>query len=1223
MTGRRRKILGWLAASLAALVAILFAAQEFGPSWLHGTVERIASRKLGRDVSIAGRFDLSLSWTPRLTAGDVSLANAPWGTEPAMVRFRRLMVVVDLASLWSGPIHVRELELDGARLLLERDGDGHGNWALALAPGPPPETPQPPRLEVDRARIRGFELVYRPRPGDAPVTFGVEELSARLDPATRMVDVAGTGLFERAPWQIAGRIGTLENLRAGHDTDQDLVGHLGESKFEIRGRLREPFALGGPALDVALEGPDLAAALGQFGLSATLGAPFRLRGRLTPDENGVGIDAEGALGGVTLAARGVASSLTDPERLDVRVEATGADASEVGSWLGWSGLPPEAFELAGRLRRETGRLSLDDATLRVGATSLIAAGELGAPPRFVGTNLAVRSSGPDLAQLSSLTRLSLPSGPFELEGRLLRRAEGLAIEGAELRIRETRIRAAGTIGEPPRCLELDLAVEAEGPELALFSRLVKVDLPARPFEVRGGVVRDSAAFRLDHVAGRLDDVAVSAEGRLVPARRLAGSDVLLHVAGPDFARLAASFPEIGGSLPAEPFDLGGRLRVEPDGYSLEAAEISIGRLTASGNARLSAPSPRTRSSFAGRAGGAALSDLAAWGLPERLPAEPFTLEGTVRLDDGLYRADRVVATVGSDRAGVDGVLGALPDLTLLDAAFDASGPSVAGLARFAAAAGLTAPPRLPSGPYAATGRIRRVPAGYELRDVRAEAAGSTLTLNGTLSSEAELRGTDLRFAAEGPDTSLLAALAGTDVRAEPFEAHGQIHRVDTGFRSDGIALTIGAARANLSGTLGERPDLEGTELRIDVAGPDLAAALGPLTGRRELPAEPFAIALEIAGNSGRLVSKEFSARLGANDLSGRLAARLEGRRSFEADLRSRRLDVSRLLAEFGKESPTPELPAAADKRQHPERDRLLPDEPLKLAALREFDANLRFEAAEIVAPGPARRDVVLAGTLDRGALRIERFAGSGLLGGHTSASLEIVPLGDGYRLRTQGRLDDGRLVVSRSQGSPERAPQVDLEFELEGEGRSLHEIAASLNGHALVVVGPGEIHGVKGDESSSRAVREILDAITPLRETRDHADVECGVALVVIDGGKAEVLPLAVRTDRVTVSGLGRVDLETETIDLSWRVKERMGTGLSTGEMANSYVKLGGTLASPSLELKPLEALTSMGAAIATGGLTMVAKGLWNRMTHDKKVCESALEDAKRRLEKRRRGARP
>jgi hypothetical protein len=110
------------------------------------------------------------------------------------------------------------------------------------------------------------------------------------------------------------------------------------------------------------------------------------------------------------------------------------------------------------------------------------------------------------------------------------------------------------------------------------------------------------------------------------------------------------------------------------------------------------------------------------------------------------------------------------------------------------------------------------------------------------------------------------------------------------------------------------------------------------------------------------------------------------------------------------------------------------------------------------------------------------------------------------------------------------------------------------------------------------------------------------------------------RTDRMTLTGYGGIDFETEEIDLTWTLKERKGIGVSAGEIANSYIALGGTLASPRIDLKPLQALTSTAAAVATAGATTLARGMWDRITADRKVCAHAMKEAKRRIERRETG---
>ncbi len=70
--------------------------------------------------------------------------------------------------------------------------------------------------------------------------------------------------------------------------------------------------------------------------------------------------------------------------------------------------------------------------------------------------------------------------------------------------------------------------------------------------------------------------------------------------------------------------------------------------------------------------------------------------------------------------------------------------------------------------------------------------------------------------------------------------------------------------------------------------------------------------------------------------------------------------------------------------------------------------------------------------------------------------------------------------------------------------------------------------------------------------------------------------------------------------------------------MTNNYVKLGGTLSKPVPEVKPLDAVTTTGVAVATAGLSLLARGMWDRVTSEKKVCKNALKEIERQAKQAR-----
>jgi hypothetical protein len=117
--------------------------------------------------------------------------------------------------------------------------------------------------------------------------------------------------------------------------------------------------------------------------------------------------------------------------------------------------------------------------------------------------------------------------------------------------------------------------------------------------------------------------------------------------------------------------------------------------------------------------------------------------------------------------------------------------------------------------------------------------------------------------------------------------------------------------------------------------------------------------------------------------------------------------------------------------------------------------------------------------------------------------------------------------------------------------------------------------------------------------------LECAFYQASISNGTVTVEKLATQTDRVTVVAAGTIDLKNEVLNLSIQAKPREGLGISFVGVAHSFVKLGGTLRKPNMRLDPAGSVTTTGAAVATGGLSLLAKGLWDRASSQKGICDS------------------
>ena len=125
-----------------------------------------------------------------------------------------------------------------------------------------------------------------------------------------------------------------------------------------------------------------------------------------------------------------------------------------------------------------------------------------------------------------------------------------------------------------------------------------------------------------------------------------------------------------------------------------------------------------------------------------------------------------------------------------------------------------------------------------------------------------------------------------------------------------------------------------------------------------------------------------------------------------------------------------------------------------------------------------------------------------------------------------------------------------------------------------------------------------------MRRDKDYQTIECGIYEVSIAQGLATIETFVLQTGAMTVVATGTIDLDTEELDIGFRAKPRQGLGISLGTVANSLLGVGGTLKDPSIGLDAKSSVTTTGAAVATGGLSLLARGLWDRLSAEADICK-------------------
>jgi len=407
-----------------------------------------------------------------------------------------------------------------------------------------------------------------------------------------------------------------------------------------------------------------------------------------------------------------------------------------------------------------------------------------------------------------------------------------------------------------------------------------------------------------------------------------------------------------------------------------------------------------------------------------------------------------------------------------------------------------------------------------------------------------------------------------------------------------LAVTSGGARLALRGTLGLVPGPVTVQLELDAGLPaddPLASAAGA-AGRLLPVALEGHLANGKAADSWQLSGFELVTAQGP--LRGTLTLTTGGPRpSLAGNLAAARFDLR----------PWQPAPKAGD-----DGGPLFDDTPLALGALRRVDLELALAVGALETRQARIDDLSASLSLAAGRLQVPKLTGT-MDGGRLRAALELDLRGDvpalEHALFLQG-LALERYVAPR--GGHGGSATVDLA--VTASGRTPAALAASARGHVrldardIVLEHSGNSLGA----ATTDLLLQLVNVLNPLASRDPRTRIECAVVNFPLQDGVLKAAQgLAVRTDKLNILGGGTVELASEKIDLGVNPKPREGIGLNLAGLAD-FVRIGGTLRTPRPVTDGVGAASAglkVGAAFATGGLSVLAEGLLDRSEGDVDVC--------------------
>jgi len=336
---------------------------------------------------------------------------------------------------------------------------------------------------------------------------------------------------------------------------------------------------------------------------------------------------------------------------------------------------------------------------------------------------------------------------------------------------------------------------------------------------------------------------------------------------------------------------------------------------------------------------------------------------------------------------------------------------------------------------------------------------------------------------------------------------------------------------------------------------------------------------------------------GTSDVSAAFSGTVTADMSAEKPIINADIDVTQLDIVAG------DSDAAAEVNEENVEELLFSTTPLVYSWLESLNLDASLDVASANLNGNAISNLRISTTIEDTALSIApvEFA---LGDGRFQGSLSLLPATDVHTLELEANIQDLRLAqLADKDQDPASVPPINAVLNLTGTGASLHDIMASSNGKLSGRQGNGHLNLQAMGALFSDFLTSVVSTLNPLAEARTYTNVECGIFEIEITDGVASIEELALQSDRVTIVSSGNIDFTTEVLDLTLNTKSREGLGLSVGGVANSFIKLGGTLKEPSLGVDAAGSVTTTGAAVATGGLSLLAKSLWDRVSSEVDMC--------------------
>jgi AsmA family protein len=397
-----------------------------------------------------------------------------------------------------------------------------------------------------------------------------------------------------------------------------------------------------------------------------------------------------------------------------------------------------------------------------------------------------------------------------------------------------------------------------------------------------------------------------------------------------------------------------------------------------------------------------------------------------------------------------------------------------------------------------------------------------------------------------------------------------------------LHLRSGPTSADVTGTLPGATEIEGADLHIDVRGTNLADLFSIMgVAVPDTRAYRFTSAMTKNGRIWRFTG--LKGRFGDSDLAGKLT--VENKRPrlmITADLSTNTLDIVDAGPFIGYNPHRLEAHGnMGTLTRVAGTPRVLPDAPLRVEALRNFDARVDWRVRTVRAEDLPVSSITLGLTLDDRLLTLSplNFAmARGTVSSDIAIDARKSPVFTDYDIRLSPT-PMGTLLAGFGVAEAGTSGTMKARIKLTGTGNTVHDSLSTSNGRIAIIIPKGSLW-TRNVQLSELDIGVFIQKMFE-KKLKEPVQINCGLVAFTVRDGIGAADPILIDTVGNVIVGRGGFSFRNEALDLSFEADAKKFS-LFSGQ---SPVGIHGYFASPGLDVISGELVGRAGAGLGLGAL--------------------------------------